>query len=239
MPIAQAGELSERLAMFPLWSGKPSLDIAVGDLIYPDWFEGTWRVRSVLKTQIAPLAPEIVTPGFQQNEQYLEEPVSFEVRFRPTSQGLKTGVLPSVFGSQLPVVSDRAFNGLRIARAYLGESGVRKVKVDPANPNRQLTELADQQVLVSTVTARASETPSAREFISSELTQQQFRGQRRTSIYLNQVETTTGYRQIMTGQIQADQVTAIYLSPQDPNFFDAGGRPVALYRYHLDLKRLN
>ncbi len=35
--------------------------------------------------------------------------------------------------------------------------------------------------------------------------------------------------------IVADQYTAIYLSPQEPNYFDAIDTPVALYRYQLKL----
>ena len=31
----------------------------------------------------------------------------------------------------------------------------------------------------------------------------------------------------------ADQITAIYLSPQDPDYFKAKDKPVALYRYQL------
>jgi hypothetical protein len=33
----------------------------------------------------------------------------------------------------------------------------------------------------------------------------------------------------------ADQMTAVYLSPQDPDFFKSGNQPVALYRYRLEL----
>jgi hypothetical protein len=36
------------------------------------------------------------------------------------------------------------------------------------------------------------------------------------------------------GTRAANQVTAIYLSPQDPDYFAAGGRPVGLYRYRLE-----
>ena len=36
-------------------------------------------------------------------------------------------------------------------------------------------------------------------------------------------------------KVEADQVTAIYLSPKDPDYFTAGGHPVALYRYRLEL----
>ena len=36
-----------------------------------------------------------------------------------------------------------------------------------------------------------------------------------------------------TSLSSADQITAIYLSPQDPDYFKAKGQPVALYRYQL------
>ena len=57
---------------------------------------------------------------------------------------------------------------------------------------------------------------------------------RENQIYLNEVETTTAYELKQTG-IEANQVTAIYLYPQDPNYFQANSRPVALYRYQLEL----
>ena len=38
-------------------------------------------------------------------------------------------------------------------------------------------------------------------------------------------------------KIEAEQITAIYLSPQDPDYFTAAGRPVALYRYELILDK--
>ncbi len=54
-------------------------------------------------------------------------------------------------------------------------------------------------------------------------------------IYLNEVETTTAYQLLSSGAIAANQLTAIYLSPQGPDYFAAIGHPVALYRYRLDL----
>jgi hypothetical protein len=58
-------------------------------------------------------------------------------------------------------------------------------------------------------------------------------------IYLNGVETTTVYHQQTGDHITADQFTAVYLSPKDPDYFTAGDRPVALYRYDLRLDRLD
>jgi len=56
-------------------------------------------------------------------------------------------------------------------------------------------------------------------------------------VYLNLVETTTKYELINPDYIQGKQVTAIYLSPQDPDYFIAFDLPVALYYYTLDLHK--
>lgn len=133
---------------------------------------------------------------------------------------------------KLAVVADRAFNGLEIARTYLGDR-VKSVKVAPDNPNRQVTFLEDNKQLISTITGRKSETPAPDKFVATEITQQVFQG--KSQIYLNEVETTTAYQLIDPEKIEAEQVTAIYLSPQDPNYFKAANRPVALYRYRIEL----
>ncbi|MEG4805244.1 hypothetical protein QUB63_31965 [Microcoleus sp. ARI1-B5] len=236
---ARAGVLGDRISSFPDWNSKPPIAVAKGDLVYPDWMVGNWNVASTLVDLAAPLAPNIVTPGFESNRQYLQQPVLFKVRFQPE----KNIGLISNYTSKMPkkIVADRTFNGLNIAKAYLGEGGVLSVKVDPNNPNRQITILKGSRQLISIVTSRGTETPNPLEFVSAEISQQVFRGE--TDIYLNEVETTTAYRVFGNGKnggsaskkIEADQVTAIYLSPQDPDYFAAGGHPVALYRYRLEL----
>ena len=237
---ARAGVLGDRISSFPNWDSKPPIAVAKGDLVYPDWMGGNWNVSSTLVDLAAPLAPNVVTPGFERNRQYLQQPVLFKVRFQPE---INTGLF-SNYRSKLAkkIVGDRAFNGLNIAKAYLGDRAVLSVKVDPTNPNRQITVLKGERQLTSIVTGRGTETPSPCEFISTEISQQVFRGE--TDIYLNEVETTTAYRYMVGGEennasvsikIEADQVTAIYLSPQDPDYFAAGGHPVALYRYRLEL----
>ncbi len=246
---AQAGLLADRMAQFPHWDSKPPVTTPEGDLVYPDWMEGTWQVTSTLVEQVAPLAPEVVTPGFESNRRYLNQPVSFLVRFQAVSNPLSTidgrflpltlqrsGQAPLPRVNQIPtVVADRAFNGLNIAQAYLGEGTVQSVKVDPSSPNRQITTLGKGRQLTSLVTGRGSETSAPDRFIATEVTNQIFRGIPQP--YFNQVETTTAYQltRSPTLEIEADQVTAIYLSPQDADYFKALGRPVALYRYRLEL----
>ena len=231
---AQAGQLTQRLAQFPHWESKPPVSAAKGDLIYPNWIEGTWNVTSTLVDLAAPLAPEVVTPGFESNRQYLNQPVSFTVRFVKASSTSQSGIiLPLQTSTQ--VIADRAFNGLNIGRAYLGDRAIRSVKVDPNSPNRQITLLKGDRQLISLVTGRNSESPNSDQFVATEVSQQIFGS--KPQLYFNTVETTTAYTLIQskTPKIEADQVTAVYLSPQDPDYFKAIDKPVALYRYCLQL----
>lgn len=218
---AIAAHLSDRVQQFPQWSGMAITEAATGDLVYPDWFVGEWLATSTLKEMVAPLAPDLITPGFEGNQEYLDRPVQFAVKF----------------GSDRPedtlVVADRAFNGQNIAWAYLGKEAVRSVKVDPTNPNRQITKLSPGQQLISTVTGRKSEFPSRDRFIASEVTRQVFR--QPSQIYINTVEITTAYQRVDPQTIQATQFAAIYFAPEDPHYFEALGHPVALYRYDLNL----
>ncbi|MDB9374391.1 DUF6816 family protein [Nodularia sphaerocarpa] len=231
---AKAGELSQRLANFPQWEQLTSVQPAEGDLVYPDWFAGSWEVTSTLVDLVAPLAPDIVTPGFESNRQQLNQPVTFLVRFireKPPITGLK--LIPKIAKSSI-LIADRAFNSLNLARAYLGDEAVLSTKVDPDSPNRQITLLRGKRQLISIVTARATENTSNRNFITSEVFQQLFKGGSRP--YFNEVESTTAYNKLSTSKptIEADQVTAVYLSPQDQDYFNAASRPVALYRYRLE-----
>lgn len=227
--------LDQRLASFPHWD-KPSVQVAGGDLVYPEWMSGTWDVTSTLIDLVAPLAPDVVTPGFEGNRRYLNVPVNFRVRFSknrlPTSS-LK--FIPQPLKVQSDIIADRAFNGLNLARAYLGDRAVVAVKVDPDSPNRQITLLQGERRLISIVTGRATQTLDANKFITCEVFQQQFRGNGARPFF-NQVESTTSYHYLPTSipTIEADQVTSVYLSPQDPDYFTAGSGPVALYRYRLE-----
>jgi hypothetical protein len=230
-----AGTLSDRLAQFPDWQTKPPVQSATGDLVYPDWLAGEWTVTTTLLDMAAPLAPEIITPGFESNEQYLNQPITFQVRFveqQPRLNGIFSS-LKLLVRRQKQVVADRAFNGQNLAEAYLGDRTVLSVRVDPNNPNRQITLLQGDRQLSSTVTGRATESPDPDQFITTEVFQQMFRGA--PQLYFNEVETTTAYQRHDTEPtISADQVTAIYLSPQDPDYFKVGDIPVALYRYRLE-----
>jgi hypothetical protein len=224
-------DLVGRIDRFPDWV-KPAGLITSGELSYPDWFLGEWEVTSTLRSQFAPLAPEIVTPGFDRNGVNLDRPYHFRVKFSPMLEEKTGAIVPRAASSQ--IVADRVFNGREIATAYLGADLVRDVLVTRGEKVQQLTTLTNGTQLKGIVTGYQSLQPQPDRFIATEVTQQIFTGK---TIYLNTVETTTDYRFIATPtpQIQARQFTAIYLSPQDPDYFHAIDKPVALYRYELNL----
>ena len=239
---ALAETLRERQQAFPHWESKPAVQASDGDLAYPQWMEGTWRMSSTLVDMVAPMAPDVVTPGFEGNRQFLDRPIPAVIRFirvKVSKGRFLNRLLENEQEDEVQIVSDRAFNGLNLARAYLGDDWVKEVKADPDDPNRQVTFLKDSQQLISTVTGRIVETPNPGTFATTEVFQQYFRNSKNEknepTVYLNEVENTTVYRRRSDPNfpIGADQITAIYLSPQDPNYFKAKDKPVALYRYQL------
>ena len=223
MPAAWADSLSDRVERFPYWQRKPTVSVVnKEDLVYPDWMAGTWDVTSTLLQLEAPLAPDLKSPGFEGNRRYLNQPLEFQVRFQPQK---KTGL----------VVGDRSFNSQNISNAYFGEESDIEIIADSENPNRQIIDMAGGQELVSVVRGRNREQPEGDRFLATEIIYQVFRSP--GQIYFNEVETTTDYHKQDADHLEAEQLTAIYLSPKDPAYFRANGSPVALYRYHLDLRR--
>jgi hypothetical protein len=233
--IAQAGALQTRLDRFPDWRSQPTLSAAQGDLHYPDWLAGEWDVTSSLVDAVAPLAPELVTPGFESNQRQLGRAVMFPVRFKRSIVEVTRPQSPFPVGQVPPqgIVADRVYNGTSLTEALMGKDVLQSIQVDARSPNRQVARFRNGQELVTQISDRATETNTEFEFISSELYQQEFRSANR--IYLNQVENTIGYRLVSADPpcIEANQVTAIYLSPQDPDYFKARQRPAALYRYRM------
>ncbi len=236
--VAQAGALQTRLDQFPDWRSPPTLPAAQGDLYYPDWLAGEWNVTSTLVDAVAPLEPELVTPGFESNRQQLGKAVTFPVRFKHSTAEVNPpqNLLPVKALPPQGIVADRVYNGTSLTEALMGKDVLQSIQLDTRFPNRQVAQFRNGQVLVTQISDRGTETNAAHTFISSELYQQEFRSA--TQIYLNQVENTIGYRLISADprRVEARQVTAIYLSPQDPNYFKARQQPVALYRYSMSFE---
>lgn len=229
-----ANILDQRISQYPQWDHKLSLPKPTQELIFPDWFEGTWNVTSTLKEQIAPLSPQFKTPNFDRNEIYLEKNINFLVKFISTILTPKNNnFVPTIINQNQVIIPDQAFNSLSITQAYLGTENVKQVIVNKFNSTEQKTVFQKDNELISTVIGRKQETVSPNDFITSEITRQFFR--RPNSVYLNLVETTTKYQLINKNEIEGKQITAVYLSPEDPDYFLAIEQPVALYYYTLNL----
>ncbi len=244
IPSVNAGALQTRLEQFPRWTSPPILAPAKGDLYYPSWMSGNWQVTSTLVDLAAPLAPTVITPGFEASQKLLQNPVTFVVRFGPApSMPVAVGRSPFPVGtispSKIQIVADRTYNGMSLATALLGQDVVQSIKIDPRSPNRQVALFQNGQRLITQISDRGAETPSDSEFVSSELYQQFFSSE--AQVYLNQVENTIAYhlKSMDPPSIEADQVTAIYLSPQDPDYFETQAQPVTLYRYQLQFEKKN
>ena len=233
---ALAITLEQRINSYPQWNKKINLPQPDRDLIFPDWFAGKWQVSNILKEQIAPLAPQFKTPGFDQNQEYIDQEIVFDVQYIPIIEIPKQdSFLPTVVNNKPVIIADRAFNGKSIAQAYLGEENVEKVITNSRNSTEQITKFNGENQLISTIIGRKQKTISEDKIITSEITRQFFR--RPQSVYLNFVESTTEYELINPQLIKGKQISAIYLSPEDPDYFLALDKPVALYYYELILKK--
>lgn len=230
-----AESLSERWAAYPQWSNLPPLEQRKGEINYPEWLAGSWHVTSTLLEQIAPLAPDITSPGFERNSSYLRQPVEFTVRFTDqTPLPEFNWALSDLVKTPRVIVPDRRFNAESIAKAYLGDDLKIMVQMKLQPSPRLITIFPEHKRLISTVIGHSQTVLDEDQFLASELTNQQFIAG--SSQYLNQVETTTAYRHLGPGEITASQITAVYLPPADPDYFAAKNHPIALYRYELILE---
>ena len=130
------------------------------------------------------------------------------------------------------VVGDRAFNATAIGRALLGEQLLR-VRNDPANPNRQLALLQNDQLLESTVVGRRRHQPQPDLFLADELALQVLHGPGDPRV--SRVETFSRYQLISPDRIEAEQWQASYDSPAE----GLTARARRSWRGQLRLERLD
>ncbi|BAC91773.1 glr3832 [Gloeobacter violaceus PCC 7421] len=220
VPVA-ATPLAERVRAFPAVGEALNLAAARGELVYPDWFAGTWRVRTTLADLAAPQGETVINrQAFAASQTLKGKPVDFQARF--------------VRNRRQQVVADLAFNNRSIAEAYFGRANVLGVEVRPDEPNRQVIALKGDRRGELVTLRRHSEKPAANRFEVAEFYQQTFTGSRVPN--LRAIETVTLYTRQGAG-ITAEQITAVYLDPRDPAYFDAKGRAVTVYRYRLEFNR--
>lgn len=221
---ASTETLRDHLRRYPSINQLLALEEARGELVYPDWFAGTWQVRTTLVDLTAPLGGKVINrEAFEASRALKGKPVTLPARFVRNTRGA--------------VVADLRFNGRSIAAAYLGKDNVLNVEVRPDNPNRQLLTLRGDRRGELITLRRRTEQPGQGRFDTAELYQQTFSGGGRIP-NLRTIETTTLYKLGTDRRIKAEQLTAVYLDPRDPRYFDARDRPVTLYRYRLEFEPL-
>ncbi|WP_287129791.1 DUF6816 family protein [Candidatus Cyanaurora vandensis] len=219
---ANPDSLAQRVAQFPDYR-QPAYSLTSPDLFYPDWFEGRWRLTSVLEAVEAPLGVEYTNPtNFARSQTERGEPVVYYVRFYRDDQGR--------------VIADRVFNTISAIQASQGAKSVIEVLLAADQPDRQTIRLSGNRRGELYITRRHSERPNPQEFATLEFYRQVLGSLGRIP-NTKDVETTTLYQQSTQTRITASQLIAVFLVPTDERYFNSNGRAVTAYRYRLRLDK--
>ena len=189
LPVAAAEAaptpLDHRLEQWPAW--RLPAPLARPDRkapTWPAWFNGEWLVESEsLPTD--PAMPPQTNP-------------SWRARFRPDGRG--------------GAVAERACNAFSVGHSVLGER-LLSVQDDPRNPQRQLTRLAGDQLLETTLIGQRGDTPQPELFLNDELSLQVLHGPGEPR--LSRIETLGRWQRLADGSIAGEQWQARYASPSD------------------------
>ena len=153
------------------------------DLIYPDWFLGTWQVTSEALDDSGQPIPN-------------DRPLVHEVRFLRNRRS--------------ELIGDRPFNAAAVGKALLGDQ-LLSVEQDPNQVNRQLARFRDDVLLETTVIGRRETSPQkGSDFFSDELVLQILHGP--GAPRLSRIETLTHYMQCGE-DICADQRQVSHAGP--------------------------
>ncbi|PRW44443.1 hypothetical protein C2E21_6800 [Chlorella sorokiniana] len=231
----------------PPWAPK--------QLFYPRFMFGEWQVDMEFTGVRTPLGRQFVPPGFLQaaeapaEEGGLGSRYSFRQRFYSTLPPTLDNELRVNLGLGMPqdaIVCDRAFNTKENTNAFLGYDAVESVEYDPRDaPLREtvtLSRLAPDMAplpprrLELYINHLSSEEGLDGSFLTSELCRQVLLGVRQVEV--KDYEIMHEYRLQPDGSILGRQRSCLYLQPQEPRFFEAGGRAVAMYDYAYTMRRV-
>ncbi|WP_231857192.1 DUF6816 family protein [Synechococcus sp. MIT S9509] len=177
--------LEQRFESWPQWSLPAPLPRprAKQDLIYPDWFSGTWQVTSEALDDSGQAIPD-------------DRPLVHKVRFLRNRRN--------------ELIGDRPYNATSVGKALLGEQ-LLSVEQDPNKVNRQLARFRDDVLLETTVIGRRETSPkAASDFFSDELVLQILHGP--GAPRLSRIETLTHYERCGP-DICADQRQVSHAGP--------------------------
>nr|QFB70720.1 chloroplast hypothetical protein 3 [Chlorella ohadii] len=231
----------------PPWAPK--------QIFYPRYLFGEWEVEMEFTALRTPLGRQFVPPGFLQaaeaspEEGGLGSRYAFRQRFYSTLPPTLDNELRVNLGLGMPqdaIVSDRAFNTRETTNAFLGYAAVEAVEYDPRDaPLREtvtLSRLAPDMAplpprrLELYINHLSSEEGPGGSFLTSELCRQVLLGVRQVEV--KDYEIMHEYRLQPDGSLRGRQRSCLYLQPQEPRFFEAGGRAVAVYDYDYIMRRV-
>ena len=159
-------QLEARLEAWPTWPDPAALPRPRPnqDLVYPNWFEGLWKVESLDLLENGKV-DESLPP--------LEHLAQFQLN------------------QHNDVVGNRPFNARAVGQALLGNQ-LLSVEQAPDQVNRQLARLSDDRLLETTVIGRKQTPIDASVFLSDELVLQVMHGARAPR--LSRIETLSRYQ---------------------------------------------
>ncbi|KAI3424728.1 hypothetical protein D9Q98_008117 [Chlorella vulgaris] len=223
---------------------------------YPKWMFGEWQVDMEFTGLRLPLGKQLVPAGFLDVAEAPAEAGGLGSRYSFTQRFYST--LPPTFDNELRVqlglgmpqdaiIADRAFNTRQTTNAFLGWQAVESVAYDATEaPLRETVTLSrtapdgsalPPRRLELYINALSSEDGIGDDtaFYTSELCRQVLLGVRQAEV--KDYEIMHSWRRVKSDLVEGRQRSCLYLQPQEPGFFKAGGRAVAVYDYSFTMKR--
>ena len=217
------------------------LDFKPRDLEFPPFFEGVWKVTSVLTKIDVPYGeaavPDIRVVRRAQSED-LNRRVSYSIKF---IRGSKQSGDSADF-----VVMDRKFNTAALISEYMPgmsiDRAMERIQWAPVSPDRMVVNLPGGLTVTTDVTRRSQERTADDALTTNEFTQQFFDSSNGVKLKASRAYTKWRWRDSGDGkQIAASQIIADYRDPADPGTLSAGvplqsvGQPVVLMTYRMTL----
>lgn len=214
--------------------------------VYPDFLRGDWKLQTSFNGYIFPsqtiprdrLVKNVLVPGFQKCSIAATSDVGLDKVACKWSVNASTGLV------------DVTHNWADCIDAYLGYKAVQQVQYDPRTPNRCSIDFVDYKTINAErlelfCNARESELVTAADaqvFVCSEFYRQVTFGTGQDVGVPRQVVTNYAhfwtYTPDLNGGFTGNLLTAAYLDPQDPMFFDEPSKPVAVYSHTIKGQRV-
>jgi len=219
---------------------SPIFNIPPKQQVYPDWLEGSWQATSTFAGFEFPTLPRAQVmrqddvPGFKKCSiidfaDVGKSPLEYNMSF-VKDQGV--------------VVEDLPFNLRSSVAAHLGGKGrITSVDYNPqSDPNRitiRLLATKNAERVELFVNARDSEQPPEEPdlFLSSEYRRQVTFSSRVAQGYNCNYQHFRTFQRVGPDKLRLNVLTASYLDPLSPLYFDTFDKPAIVYAHELELTR--